>query len=198
MVGSVVRAAVAATLAAGVVGLVRQTAEVRAARRGERIRPTAATTTVAPPSAGRLARTVGDWTPQRPRTAAGQVLATVWAAPLTTVGLVVGFVSRGTPEWNDELGCLIFRGCRGPAGLLHRVGASANAIGQVVIATADAPSEVLLVHEAAHVRQAERLGPLLAVIYLWWGARYGYRDNPLERAARAAARNWVRAARAGR
>ena len=38
-----------------------------------------------------------------------------------------------------------------------------------------------------HVRQAERLGPLLPLLYAWFSARYGYRENPLERGARAGA-----------
>ncbi|MEX0705789.1 MAG: hypothetical protein WD041_04155, partial [Nitriliruptoraceae bacterium] len=49
-------------------------------------------------------------------------------------------------------------------------------------------SASLLAHEAVHVRQFERLGPLMVPVYLWLAARHGYRDHPLERAARLGAR----------
>lgn len=36
-------------------------------------------------------------------------------------------------------------------------------------------------HELVHLEQIWRDGPLLfSVRYLWWLARYGYRDNPYE------------------
>jgi hypothetical protein len=77
----------------------------------------------------------------------------------------------------------------GPSALvLGLVGAGANTIGQVVLCRDAEPSRALLDHEAVHVRQAERLGPLLVPTYLWWNAIHGYRDNPLEHAARRGAR----------
>jgi hypothetical protein len=80
-------------------------------------------------------------------------------------------------------------GVGGPSGLaLRSVGADANAIGAVVLCRQPDPPRFLLAHEVVHVRQAERLGPLLLVGYLWLAARYGYRDHPLERAARVGAR----------
>ena len=45
----------------------------------------------------------------------------------------------------------------------------------------------LLRHEQCHWRQAERMGVARwGVTYIWYTLRYGYRDNPLEREARAA------------
>jgi hypothetical protein len=84
---------------------------------------------------------------------------------------------------------LIATGVSGPSGAaLRLVGAGANTIGQVVLCRSEAPSDALLDHEAVHVRQAERLGLLLVPTYLWCNAIRGYRDNPLEHAARLGAR----------
>jgi hypothetical protein len=57
-----------------------------------------------------------------------------------------------------------------------------------VLCRTSQPSAALLDHEALHVRQAERLGPLLFPVYVWLNAVYGYRDHPLERGARLGAR----------
>ena len=81
------------------------------------------------------------------------------------------------------------RGAGGPSRVaLSAVGASANTVGLVVLSPGAAPDPVLLAHEAVHARQAERLGPLLLPLYVALSARFGYRDNPLERAARLGAR----------
>lgn len=188
--------AVTATLAAGVVGAVRQRAEREQIRRGTRTRATAASLTVAPARQGLLAAALADWTPQPPRSSAGRVAATVWASPLTAVGLALALTTGGRPRWVEEHGCVVFEGARGgSARFLRAVGAGANAIGHIVVSTYDDIPDLVLAHEAGHVRQAERLGPLLFPIYLWSSARYGYRDNPLERGARAAARRWARSRR---
>jgi hypothetical protein len=49
----------------------------------------------------------------------------------------------------------------------------------------------LIEHERCHWRQAKRMGVARwAITYLWYNLRYGYRDNPLEKEARAAAKAW--------
>lgn len=76
---------------------------------------------------------------------------------------------------------------RGPIAELQRAsGWVANTSGYVVIANVPSLSERTLTHEAVHVRQHERFGPSLAPVYLWYWLRRGYRDHPLERAARSA------------
>lgn len=178
-----------ATLGAGVVGVVRQHAESRAIRRGTLQRATAASEVEPLARYGPLAAKLAVWVPQPPRTPVGRVVAAAWAAPLTVTGLLIALLSGARPRWEADLGCFVTRGVRGPSSIVLRsVGADANAIGQVVLSRGSEPRPVLLAHEAVHVRQAERLGPLLFVLYVWLGARYGYRDHPLERAARLGAR----------
>jgi hypothetical protein len=179
-------------LVAGVVGAVRRTRERAAVERGTAA-PVGPATRIVPSSGqGRLARRVGNWAPRRPATAGGRVAAYLWASPATLVGAVVAVTTGGTARWDHEHGCAVVEGGgRGSAALLRALGFSANAIGHVVVSTRDRTSPVLLAHEAGHVRQAERLGPLLLPLYVWWWARYGYRDHPLERSAREAARRWM-------
>lgn len=177
-------AAVAATLAAGVVGAWRQRRESRAP--GPPRRPAELDDAEA---LGPVGRHLATWVPERPRTPLGRAAATAWAAPLSVLGVVLGLASGASPRWDPDRGCLVFEGARGPAGAaLEAVGARANAIGQVVLVRRGTEAERLIDHEAVHVRQAERLGPLLFPTYLWLAARYGYADHPLERAARTGGR----------
>lgn len=184
-----VRIAVTALVTAGMVGILRQRHEASLVDRGLLAPVTAATRTAPPAREGPLARATAAWVPGRPRTRTGRALAAAWSAPLTLVGAVIGFTSGRRPERDHDLGCWVFRSADSGASRLFRlVPTSANAVGQVILTRRDQPSALLLAHEATHVRQAERLGPLLIPLYAWWWARHGYRDNPLERAARAGAR----------
>ena len=183
-----------ATLVAGAVGVVRQRIEAQRVRRGE-LAPDGPDGDREPAVPhGAVAASIADWVPAPPRTLMGQLAATVWSAPLTLVGLTAATLSGARPRWDPSRRCLVSTGVGGPSRVaLRLVGAGANTIGQVVICTSEAPSEVLLDHEAVHVRQGERLGPLLVPAYLWLNALYGYRDNPLEHAARRGARRAGRA-----
>lgn len=175
--------------AAGLVtaGTVRRLLEVRSARRGGLAPLGPATRTVAGRQ-GPVAARVDTWHPAPPRTAAGRVLTAAWAAPLTTVGALLAAAGGGRATWDARRGCWVATGVGGPSGVvLGALGLSANAIGQVVVVRTGRASDALLDHEVVHVRQAERLGPLLPLLYAWFSARYGYRENPLERGARAGA-----------
>lgn len=185
------RVALVGLLAAGVIGLVRQRRE-HSAVRGGRL-PAAAAATQLPPPPGRstTARLAATWLPPRPATRVGRTLAAIWAAPASLLGLLFGVLGGGHPRWDAEHGVLVFEDTGGISRrLLRGIGAGANAIGQVVISTYPQTPARLLAHEAAHARQAERLGPLLLPAYVLFGARYGYRHNPLEAAARLAASRW--------
>jgi hypothetical protein len=177
------------TLVAGIVGVLRQRGEVARVRRGELLAATAAADLPPAQAPGRLGALVATWRPERPRTALGRLAVAVWAAPLTAIGLALAGAAGRRPRWDERHGCFVVDGVRGPSALaLRTVGADANTVGQVVLSRHVRTPEVLLAHEAVHVRQTERLGPLLLPTYLWLAARYGYRDHPLERAARAGAR----------
>jgi hypothetical protein len=175
-----------ATIGAGLVGAVRQRREVAEVRRGARPR----FSDEAPGADGSgLVERLATWVPEPPRSRLGRVAAAVWAAPLTVVGLLMAAAAGRRPRWSAEHRCWIVDAVRGPSGVaLRAVGAEANAIGQVVLSRSTTSTPALLAHEAVHVRQAERFGPLLFPLYLWLGARFGYRDHPLERAARLGAR----------
>ena len=120
----------------------------------------------------------------------------VWALPNTLLGLLVvplAFLSGGTTR--RVAGVLEIHG-RGVAWLLRRViplkgGASALTLGHVVVGRNESDLVRTRTHERAHVRQAERWGPLFIPAYLIAGlvafAKGGnaYRDNYFERQARA-------------
>jgi hypothetical protein len=193
MIGRLLSLAGTATLGAGLVGVLRQRAETRAIRRGTLQRATAASEVAPVARYGPLATRLSAWVPAPPVTTSGRVATSLWASPLTAVGMVLAVLSGSEPRWDPDLRCFVTRGVRGPSAFaLRTVGADANAIGQVVLARGGEPQPTLLAHEAVHVRQAERLGPMLFVLYVWLAARYGYRDHPLERAARLGARRAMR------
>jgi hypothetical protein len=178
-----------ATLVAGAAGVVRQRSEAARVRAGE-LEPDGPDGDRPPRSRYHPAiAMLAGWVPRPARTLAGQLAVTAWSAPLTVVGLAVAIVSGARPRWDTDRRCLVATGVGGPSGAaLRLVGAGANTIGQVVLCRSMTPSRALLDHEAVHVRQSERLGPLLIPIYLWSNAIHGYRDNPLEHAARRGAR----------
>jgi hypothetical protein len=185
-----------ATLAAGVVGALRQRTEAREVRSGARAPATAAAQLPPARASGGLGEALAAWVPTRPVTPLGRVVAAAWTAPLTAVGFGLALAAGRLPRWDAEHGVFVAAGMRGPSALaLQTVGADANTIGLVVLARVPALTPALLAHEAVHARQAERLGPLLLPVYAWLGARYGYRDHPLERAARLGAHRRTGASR---
>jgi hypothetical protein len=157
------------------VGLIRRVDEARRERSGA-------------PVDTHVAGALGNWIPEQPRTQAGRVAAAAWAAPLTTVGALLARAGGSRLRWDGPRGCWVARDVGGPSGwILARLGLQANTIGHVVLVRTPTASEALLDHEAVHVRQGERLGPLLPLLYAGLSATHGYRDNPLERAARMGA-----------
>lgn len=175
--------------AAGLVGAIRQRHEAQQVRRGE-LPPAGATADVACRVIySNVAARLADWVPAPPPTPAQQLIARIWSAPLTAIGFVVAYAAGSRPHWRQDEQCYLAENAGGLSGTLLRfVGADANTIGRVVISTQPTTSKALFAHEVVHVRQAERLGPLMVPLYLLLAARYGYRDHPLERAARLGAR----------
>lgn len=184
-----VRVATLATLAAGVVGAVRQRAEARSVRDDRRVAPGPDGDPAPARPPGRTAARVAGWIPDRPRTPLGRAISAAWAAPLTLIGALIAIGGRSVPRRDAVRGCWVATDVGGPSrAALTAVGAAANTIGQVVLVRSGTAGSGLLDHEAVHVRQAERLGPLLPVAYAWAAAIHGYADNPFERAARTGAR----------
>jgi len=109
-----------------------------------------------------------------------RALAYVWALPGSVLGLLLGATTFTKPSRRD--GVLVFRGTRGFAGLHMKLGFAAITLGHVMIVNAP-PSDALWAHERVHVRQWERLGPLMLVAYPLASVA-GYRRNPFEAAAR--------------
>lgn len=104
---------------------------------------------------------------------------------MTFVGLLVGAASGARPRLKD--GVVVFAPARALTGWIVRTrGYAAAAFGHVVVSV-DEPTPTLWAHELVHVRQTEIFGPLMAPLYLWLLSRHGYRNHPMEMAARLGA-----------
>lgn len=148
--------------------------------------PTADARVLPPLWEPQLLTTLADWRPEAPRSPLGRALGYLWASPVTLAGLVLGAVSGARPQVHD--GVLVFAGADGLARrFLDARGFQATALGHTIIATVQ-PDDALLAHELVHVRHAERLGLLSALLYGVLYPVYGYARHPMERAARTAAR----------
>ena len=138
-----------------------------------------------PPPLGPWTGRLAIWVPARPVTLQGRLLARLWAAPMTLVGLLVGIGSGTRPRLRD--GVIVFAPAKGLTGRIVRTrGYAASAFGHVIVSVDD-PTPGLLAHELVHVRQAECFGAFMAPLYLWLLARHGYRNHPMEMAARLGA-----------
>jgi hypothetical protein len=117
----------------------------------------------------------------------------LWASPWTLFGLtigVLGLASGGKARrYRGTLG--FFGGAA--TGFLRLApfvrGASAMALGHVVLGRSEGDLDDAYDHELVHVRQYERWGPLFVPAYFvaaaWqmWHGRHPYWDNPFEREA---------------
>lgn len=123
----------------------------------------------------------------------------LWALPATALGVLLAALARTSGgEWRRVDGVIEASG-GWPARML-RAGfpfsgpVAAITFGHVVLGASAPDLDATRAHERAHVRQFERWGVLMLVLYplagLLAGLRGGdpYRDNPFEREARAAER----------
>ena len=93
----------------------------------------------------------------------------------------MGLLSFALPRHRD--GCFLYVSDRGLANLvLTRRGFGAITFGHVIVASVE-PTPAIWRHELRHVAQYERLGLSFLPLYLWYRARYGYTEHPLERDA---------------
>ncbi|HWR77942.1 MAG TPA: hypothetical protein VN283_12140 [Thiobacillus sp.] len=126
-----------------------------------------------------------------------RVLLYLWALPVTLLGILVAFIARSSGgTWLRVDGVLESAG-GWPAWALKRgfpfSGAvAAITLGHVVVGVSLDALTATRAHERAHVRQFERWGMLLLVLYplagllAWARGGHPYRDNVFECEARAA------------
>ena len=126
-----------------------------------------------------------------------RVLLYLWALPVTLLGMLVALMARGSGGVLQRVDGVLEASGGWPAKVLRRgfpfSGAvAAITIGHVVVGESLDALHTTRAHERAHVRQFERWGVLLLVLYplaglvAWVRGGDPYRDNRFEREARAA------------
>src|SRR5512139_1191590 len=121
----------------------------------------------------------------------------LWALPVTLLGVLVALVSRGSGGTLQRVEGVLEAAGGWPAWVLRRgfpfSGAvAALTLGHVVVGVSLNALTATRAHERAHVRQFERWGVLLLVLYplagllAWVRGGHPYRDNHFECEARAA------------
>lgn len=120
-------------------------------------------------------------------------LKVLWAFPNTMIGLVIGsfgLVTGGRVRIRGRAIEFYDGGVKWFIHLLpHGQFTLALTLGHVILGQTDASLDIARKHEAAHIAQYERWGPLmlpayfLGSLYAWSLGRRFYRDNPFERQA---------------
>ncbi len=122
--------------------------------------------------------------------------AYLWAFPVTLLGLVLALLARSTGGTLNRVGGVLEVSGGWPARVL-RLGfpfsgpVAAMTLGHIVVGVSADALNATRAHERVHVRQFERWGLLLLVLYplaglqVWMKGGNPYRDNPFERQARA-------------
>ena len=121
----------------------------------------------------------------------------LWVLPVTLLGMLIALVSRGSGGTLQRVEGVLEVAGGWPAWVLRRGfpfsgSVAALTLGHVVVGVSLHALAATRAHERAHVRQFERWGVLLLVLYPLAGVlarvRGGnpYRDNLFEREARAA------------
>lgn len=165
-------------LAGLTVGAIRQGHDARAVRSGSHPGVSANT----PSSTQGL---IAFGVPARPDTKFARAISALWSGPLTAVGFFLAYVGGAQPHFDHVRGCWVAVNVGGlSAALQRRINADAHTMGQMVLCRTPTPTAALLDHESAHVRQGERFGLLMPLIYGLLTARYGYQTNLFEASAR--------------
>jgi len=121
----------------------------------------------------------------------------LWPLPATLLGVLLALVARASGGMLQRVDGVLEAAGGWPARVLRRgfpfCGAvAAITLGHVVVGVSREALSATRVHERAHVRQFERWGGLLLVVYplagliAWLRGGHPYRDNVFEREARAA------------
>jgi hypothetical protein len=121
----------------------------------------------------------------------------LWPFPATLLGLLLALVARSSGGVLQRVDGVLEAAGGWPARVLRRgfpfCGAiAAITLGHVVVGVSRDALSATRAHERAHVRQFERWGVLMLVLYplagliAWLRGGHPYRDNVFEREARAA------------
>ena len=123
----------------------------------------------------------------------------LWPLPVTVLGMLVALIARGSGGVLQRVDGVLEAAGGWPAWVLRRRlpfsgVVAAITLGHVVVGVSLDALRVTRAHERAHVRQFERWGVLLLVLYplagllAWVRGGHPYRDNLFECEARAAER----------
>ena len=126
-----------------------------------------------------------------------RLLRYLWPLPVTLLGMLVASIARGSGGAIQRVDGVLESAGGWPAWVLRHgfpfSGAvAAITLGHVVLGVSLEALTATRAHERAHVRQFERWGVLLLVLYplagllAWVRGGHPYRDNWFEREARAA------------
>jgi len=121
----------------------------------------------------------------------------VWALPVTLLGMLVVLIARSSGGVLQRVDGVLEAAGGWPAWVLRRGfpfsgSVAAITLGHVVVGVSLAALVATRAHERAHVRQFERWGALLLMLYplagllAWLRGGHPYRDNVFECEARAA------------
>jgi hypothetical protein len=126
-----------------------------------------------------------------------RVGAYLWALPVTLIGILVVLIARSSGGVQQRVDGVLEAAGGWPAWVLRRGfpfsgSVAAITLGHVVVGVSLAALDATRTHERAHVRQFERWGVLMVVLYplagllAWLRGGNPYIDNVFEREARAA------------
>jgi len=126
-----------------------------------------------------------------------RVLLYLWPLPVTLLGILVALTARGSGGLLQRVDGVLESAGGWPARMLQygfpfSGAVAAITLGHVVVGVSLDALTATRAHERAHVRQFERWGVLLLVLYplagliAWLRGGNPYRDNVFEREARAA------------
>jgi len=126
-----------------------------------------------------------------------RILLYLWPLPVTLLGMLVALIARSSGGKLQRVNGVLESAGGWPARVLRHgfpfSGAvAAITLGHVVLGVSLDSLKATRAHERAHVRQFERWGVLLLVLYplagvsAWLRGGNPYRDNVFEREARAA------------
>ncbi|MGK2953432.1 MAG: hypothetical protein ACSLEZ_13765 [Thiobacillus sp.] len=129
-----------------------------------------------------------------------QVLLYLWPFPVTLLGMLAALIARGSGGALQRVDGVLEAAGGWPAWVLRRGlpfsgPVAAITLGHVVVGVSLDALRATRAHERAHVRQFERWGILLLVLYplaglfAWMRGGHPYRDNWFECEARAAERD---------